>query len=181
MAWCQKTNLVPGESLYGEEYIFVQNEDGTQVEYRLWNPLRSKLANAIMCGVTNIWVVGFQGGTLWPRMHVVQRRMKYPVFEKPSCPWKYRMVVGMVDVIYADIVNPHEVHTIVSNASFYLRAVGHYIVYTQVSNIYSTSRGKELFIYNGQRKELTPIEVVMLEPIDRAYAIAVGGFRMLEE
>ena len=35
----------------------VQMEDGTKVEYRVWNPFRSKLAAAILGGVDNIWIV----------------------------------------------------------------------------------------------------------------------------
>ncbi|MCR5027281.1 MAG: fibrillarin-like rRNA/tRNA 2'-O-methyltransferase [Methanobrevibacter sp.] len=41
-------NLTPGISVYGEELI---TED---VEYRLWNPRRSKLAAAILNGLTNL-------------------------------------------------------------------------------------------------------------------------------
>ncbi|KAL8112335.1 hypothetical protein AgCh_019870 [Apium graveolens] len=52
-------NLVPGEALYGEKLICVQyEEDRTEVEYRVWDPLRSKLAAAIHFGVTNIWIDG---------------------------------------------------------------------------------------------------------------------------
>lgn len=51
-------NLVPGESVYGEKRISVQ--DGTMgeatdghkgTEYRVWNPFRSKLAASIMAGI----------------------------------------------------------------------------------------------------------------------------------
>ncbi|XP_063949128.1 uncharacterized protein LOC135146799 isoform X1 [Daucus carota subsp. sativus] len=53
---CTK-NLVPGKVLYGEKLISVENEDdGTEVEYRVWNPHLSKLAAAVMGGLTNIWV-----------------------------------------------------------------------------------------------------------------------------
>lgn len=41
-------NLTPGISVYGEELI---SED---VEYRLWNPRRSKLAAAILNGLNNL-------------------------------------------------------------------------------------------------------------------------------
>ncbi|KAL1811553.1 hypothetical protein ACET3Z_021618 [Daucus carota] len=51
----------------------------------------------------------------------------------------------------------------------------------EASNIYSTTRGKDPFAHHHRRKEFTPIEAVMLEPIDREYAMAVGGFRMPEE
>lgn len=41
-------NLTPGEAVYGEKRISVDgpaNEDGaaTKVEYRVWNPFRSKV------------------------------------------------------------------------------------------------------------------------------------------
>ncbi|XXG84994.1 hypothetical protein AAC387_Pa11g0176 [Persea americana] len=49
-------NLAIGESVYGEKRVSVQNEDGTKVEYRIWNPFRSKLAAAILGGVDNIWI-----------------------------------------------------------------------------------------------------------------------------
>jgi rRNA 2'-O-methyltransferase fibrillarin len=61
-------NLTPGESVYGEKRIQVQNsapqtgeatngEDAapaTSVEYRVWNPFRSKLAAGIIGGLENI-------------------------------------------------------------------------------------------------------------------------------
>lgn len=43
-------NLTPGESVYGEKRISVANTNGdadqpaSSVEYRVWNPFRSKLA-----------------------------------------------------------------------------------------------------------------------------------------
>lgn len=50
-------NMAPGESVYGEKRISVDNaETGEKVEYRVWNPFRSKLAAAVLGGVDNIWV-----------------------------------------------------------------------------------------------------------------------------
>merc|ERR1711968_211458 len=49
-------NLVPGESVYGEKRISVDGADGEKVEYRVWNPFRSKIAAAILGGVDNIWI-----------------------------------------------------------------------------------------------------------------------------
>ena len=44
-------NLVPGKSVYGEKLIEIKTEG---IEYRAWNPFRSKLASAIIGGVDNI-------------------------------------------------------------------------------------------------------------------------------
>jgi rRNA 2'-O-methyltransferase fibrillarin len=49
-------NLVPGESVYGEKRISVDGPDGTKVEYRVWNPFRSKLAAGILGGIDNVHI-----------------------------------------------------------------------------------------------------------------------------
>lgn len=48
-------NMVPGESVYGEKRISVEQGD-TKVEYRVWNPFRSKIAAAIVGGIENLWI-----------------------------------------------------------------------------------------------------------------------------
>lgn len=50
-------NLVPGESVYGEKRISVEGGvDDTKVEYRVWNPFRSKLAAGILGGLDHIFI-----------------------------------------------------------------------------------------------------------------------------
>lgn len=49
-------NLVIGQSVYGEKRISVDESSGDKIEYRVWNPFRSKLAAAILGGVDNIWM-----------------------------------------------------------------------------------------------------------------------------
>lgn len=49
-------NMAPGESVYGEKRIAVEQEGGDKIEYRVWNPFRSKLAAAVLAGVDNIHV-----------------------------------------------------------------------------------------------------------------------------
>jgi fibrillarin-like rRNA methylase len=55
-------NLVPGESVYGEKRISVENAKSdenaatTKTEYRIWNPFRSKLAAGILGGLETIYM-----------------------------------------------------------------------------------------------------------------------------
>lgn len=50
-------NLVPGESVYGEKRISIEgSEPDTKVEYRVWNPFRSKLAAGVLGGLDNIFI-----------------------------------------------------------------------------------------------------------------------------
>jgi rRNA 2'-O-methyltransferase fibrillarin len=48
-------NLVPGDSVYGEKRISIDEENG-KIEYRVWNPFRSKLGAAILGGIENIHI-----------------------------------------------------------------------------------------------------------------------------
>ena len=50
-------NLVPGEAVYGEKRISIDGGvDGTKVEYRVWNPFRSKLAAGVLGGLDSIYI-----------------------------------------------------------------------------------------------------------------------------
>ncbi|KAL8144065.1 hypothetical protein V2J09_017097 [Rumex salicifolius] len=120
-----------------QNFICTNNigEDGSEAEYRVWDPLRSKLAAAIMCGANRIWVkpgsrilcvggdicgstlrhlsdiVGHSGvvyavgnvvGKLECVLNMTEKRSNViPIFENYGLNWKYRMLVGMVDIIYA--------------------------------------------------------------------------------
>jgi rRNA 2'-O-methyltransferase fibrillarin len=49
-------NLVPGESVYGEKRIAIEGPDDTKIEYRVWNPFRSKLAAGVLGGLDQIFI-----------------------------------------------------------------------------------------------------------------------------
>jgi len=42
--------------VYGEKRISVEVGEGEKVEYRVWNPFRSKLAASVLAGVDNIHI-----------------------------------------------------------------------------------------------------------------------------
>jgi fibrillarin-like rRNA methylase len=143
-------NLTPGESVYGEKRISIgasanpgDAEDATpsSVEYRVWNPFRSKLAAGILGGVDNIYMgpgskvlyLGAASGTsvshvadiVGPEGTVfavefshrsgrdlinmaTHRTNVIPIVEDARHPLKYRMLVGMVDCIFADVAQPDQ-------------------------------------------------------------------------
>ena len=49
---------VPGESVYGEKRVSVESgtTEGEKIEYRVWNPFRSKLAASVLAGVDNVHI-----------------------------------------------------------------------------------------------------------------------------
>ena len=54
-ALCTK-NFNVGESVYNEKRVSVPVADGEKIEYRVWNPFRSKIAAAVVGGVENIYI-----------------------------------------------------------------------------------------------------------------------------
>ena len=48
-------NFFPGESVYNEKRISVE-ENGEKTEYRVWNPYRSKIAAAIIGGISDTYI-----------------------------------------------------------------------------------------------------------------------------
>lgn len=50
-------SIAPGEAVYGEKRISIDGGvEGTKVEYRVWNPFRSKLAAGVLNGVEEIFI-----------------------------------------------------------------------------------------------------------------------------
>ncbi|KAJ7946671.1 Mediator of RNA polymerase II transcription subunit 36a [Quillaja saponaria] len=207
-------NLVPGEAVYNEKRVTVQNEDGTKVEYRIWNPFRSKLCAAILGGVDNIWIkpgakvlyLGAASGTtvshvsdivgptgvvyaieFSPRsgrdlVNMAKKRTNViPIVEDARHPARYRMLVGMVDVIFSDVAQPDQARILALNASFFLKAGGHFVISIKANCIDSTVPAAAVFqseVKKLQAEQFKPSEQVTLEPFERDHACVVGGYRM---
>ncbi|RAL40596.1 hypothetical protein DM860_006666 [Cuscuta australis] len=207
-------NMVPGEAVYNEKRISVQNEDGTKVEYRVWNPFRSKLAAAILGGVDEIWIkpgarvlyLGAASGTTVSHVSDIvgptgvvfavefshrsgrdlvnmskKRTNIIPIIEDARHPAKYRMLVGMVDVIFSDVAQPDQARILALNASYFLKQEGHFVISIKANCIDSTVPAEAVFaqeVKKLQAEQFKPMEQVTLEPFERDHACVVGGYRM---
>lgn len=178
-------NMVPGESVYAEKRVVVEKGSNTgamaapapvaagaiknpgeadhtnKLEYRIWNPFRSKLAATIVGGVQNIYIkpgskllyLGAASGTtvshcsdiVGPEgvvyavefsarsgrdlIEMAKKRPNIvPIIEDARHPLKYRMLVGMVDVIFADVAQPDQARIVAHNAEYFLKPSGHYVI-----------------------------------------------------
>ncbi|KAL5718622.1 fibrillarin [Ranunculus cassubicifolius] len=207
-------NLVPGDTVYGEKRISVQNDDGSKVEYRVWNPFRSKLAAAISGGVDNIWIVpgakvlylGAASGTTVSHVSDIvgptgvvyavefshrsgrdlvnmakKRTNVVPIIEDARHPAKYRMLVGMVDVIFADVAQPDQARILALNASYFLKNEGHFVISIKANCIDCNAPAEAVFaseVKKLQEDQCKPREQVTLEPFERDHACVVGDYRM---
>jgi len=206
-------NLVPGESVYGEKRISVDGEDGEKVEYRVWNPFRSKIAAAILGGVDNIWFkpgakvlyLGAASGTTVSHVSdlVGEEGMVYavefsqragrdlintakkrvnvvPIVEDARHPQRYRMLVPMIDVVFADVAQPDQARIVAINSHMFLKNGGHFMISIKANCIDSTVEASVVFakeVAKLQAEKFKPAEQLTLEPYERDHAVVVGEYR----
>ena len=227
-------NYTPGESVYGEKRISVEtpgavaaNGDGapaTKVEYRVWNPFRSKLAAGILGGLDDIFMkpgakvlyLGAASGTSVSHVADIvgkdgivfavefshrsgrdlinmatHRTNVIPIIEDARHPLRYRMLVSMVDVIFADVAQPDQARIVALNAHLYLKVGGGVLVSIKANCIDSTAAPEAVFAREVQKlreERLKPLEQLTLEPFERGMSecpnltgseIVLTGFRSL--
>ncbi|XP_033212552.1 rRNA 2'-O-methyltransferase fibrillarin [Belonocnema kinseyi] len=206
-------NLVPGSEVYGEKRISVEVENGEKIEYRVWNPFRSKLAAAILGGVDQIHMppgskvlyLGAASGTTVSHVadvvgpeglvyavefshrsgrdliNVAKKRTNIiPIIEDARHPHKYRMLIGMVDTIFADVAQPDQARIVALNAQYFLKNGGHFVISIKASCIDSTAQPEAVFAAEVKKlvsDKLKPQEQITLEPYERDHAVVVGSFR----
>ncbi|KAF4532533.1 hypothetical protein B566_EDAN010825 [Ephemera danica] len=196
------------------KHVLLQDkENDTKVEYRVWNPFRSKLAAAILGGVDQIYMppgckvlyLGAASGTtvshvsdiVGPEglvyavefshrsgrdlLNVAKKRTNIiPIIEDARHPHKYRMLVGMVDCVFADVAQPDQARIVSLNASYFLKNGGHFVISIKANCIDSTAQPEAVFageVKKLQADKMKPQEQITLEPYERDHAVVVGTFR----
>ncbi|KAL0225271.1 hypothetical protein RCL1_003183 [Eukaryota sp. TZLM3-RCL] len=204
-------NTVPGISVYGEKRISVEVGE-EKIEYRIWNPFRSKLAAAIVGGVDNIHIrpgtkllyLGAANGTtvshcadiVGPEGMVYavefshrsgrdlitvaqQRQNVVPIVEDARHPHKYRMLVPMVDNIFADVAQPDQARIIALNAHHFLKPGGAFIISIKANCIDSTVAEEVVYAREVQKliqEGLRPVEQISLDDYERGHCCVIGTF-----
>ncbi|KAL2258843.1 hypothetical protein VTK26DRAFT_7688 [Humicola hyalothermophila] len=206
-------NLVPGESVYGEKRISVENaakgddSASTKTEYRIWNPFRSKLAAGILGGLETIYMkpgskvlyLGAASGTSVSHVadivgptgavyavefshrsgrdliNMATRRTNViPIVEDARKPMAYRMLLPMVDVIFADVAQPDQARIVGINAKLFLKQGGGLLISIKASCIDSTAPPEQVFASEVQKlreDKFFPKEQLTLEPYERDHAM----------
>lgn len=215
-------NLTPGEAVYGEKRIVIDepgnekqaNGDGpappTKVEYRVWNPFRSKLAAGILGGLEEIYMkpgskvlyLGAASGTSVSHVADIvgptgtvyavefshrsgrdlinmatHRTNVIPIIEDARHPLKYRMLVGMVDCVFADVAQPDQARIVGLNAHQFLKTGGGILVSIKANCIDSTAAPELVFtreVAKLREERIKPKEQLTLEPFERDHAMVAG-------
>jgi len=207
-------NMVPGESVYGEKRMVAESEDKEEkVEYRVWNPFRSKLGAGIVGGVetmpikpgSKVLYLGGASGTTVSHVsdmvgpegvvyavefsarpgrdltNMAKRRPNVvPIVEDARMPQRYRMLIGMVDVIFSDVAQPDQSRIVTLNASYFLKNNGYILISIKANCVDSTALPEVVFAaeVDRLRKEgCKPKEQLTLEPYHRDHALVVAVYR----
>jgi rRNA 2'-O-methyltransferase fibrillarin len=103
-----------------------------------------------------------------------------PIIDDARHPQRYRMLVGMVDVIFADVAQPDQARIIALNAHHFLKAGGHIVISIKANCIDSTVDAATVFsreVKKLQEERIKPQEQITLEPYERDHALVVGVYR----
>ena len=209
-------NMVPGESVYGEKRVEVEEPSGTKVEYRVWNPFRSKLGATIVGGIGSmpiqpgsrvLYLGGASGTTVSHVSDMVgpegcvyavefshrsgrdlvnmskKRPNVVPIIEDARQPLRYRMLVPMVDVIFADVAQPDQARIVALNAQMFLKVGGAFIISIKANCVDSTAAPEAVFaseIEKLKKDKLRPKEQLTLEPYHRDHAVVVGVYKPIK-
>ena len=109
-----------------------------------------------------------------------QRPNLIPIIEDGRKPWRYRMMVSMVDCIFADVAQPDQARIIAINAHYFLKNGGGFVFSIKANCIDSTASAAAVF--DNQIQELRKVgfkvkEKVTLEPYERDHAVVTGTYR----
>jgi rRNA 2'-O-methyltransferase fibrillarin len=104
-----------------------------------------------------------------------------PIIEDARHPLKYRMLVGMVDCIFADVAQPDQARIVAINAHHFLKNGGHFVISIKANCIDSTVPAEAVFaseVKKLQQEQFKPAEQLTLEPYERDHAVVVGAYRV---
>ena len=97
-----------------------------------------------------------------------------PIIEDARKPHKYRMLCGMVDVIFSDVAQPDQARIIVINAKHYLKNGGGFVFSIKANCVDSTADPAAVFaaqVLELKKNGFKPKEPVTLEPYERDHAV----------
>ena len=103
-----------------------------------------------------------------------------PIIEDARHPQKYRMLVPMCDVIFADVAQPDQARILGLNASMFVKNRGHFVISIKASCIDSTKPAEIVYaaeIEKLKEEKYRPVERISLEPYERDHVVVSGMYR----
>lgn len=103
-----------------------------------------------------------------------------PIIEDARHPQKYRMLVGTVDVVFADVAQPDQARIVALNSHHFLKDGGHALISIKASCIDSTAPAEAVFaaeVQKLQKEMFRPREQLTLEPYERDHCLLAAEYQ----
>jgi len=103
-----------------------------------------------------------------------------PIVEDARHPNKYRMLLSLVDVIFADVAQPDQARIVALNAHHFLKNGGHVVISIKANCIDSTAPAEVVFaaeVKKLQEEMFKPLEQLTLEPYERDHAMLIAQYK----
>ncbi|KAI9668631.1 MAG: Small subunit processome complex component [Alyxoria varia] len=100
-----------------------------------------------------------------------------PIVEDARFPNRYRIIVDLVDCIFADVAQPDQARIVALNANTFLKHNGGVIVSIKANCIDSTKNPAQVFAHEVEKLKgggIKPKEQLTLEPFERDHCIVAG-------
>lgn len=113
----------------------------------------------------------------------MKRNNVIPIIADARMPYKYRMLVPMVDIIFSDVSQPDQSRIVMENARYFLKDGGGILISIKASCVDSAAPVEKVFAdeVNWLKKnEFKPLEQVTLEPYEKNHAIIAGVYKPLK-
>eukprot|EP00804_Cyclotella_cryptica_P013147 CCRYP_019650-RB/>CCRYP_019650-RB protein AED:0.27 eAED:0.27 QI:767/1/1/1/0/0.5/2/203/233 len=129
----------------------------------------------------NVYAVEFSHRPGRDLLNVAKARTNIiPIIEDARHPLKYRMLVGMVDCVFADIAQPDQARIVALNSHYFLKNGGHSVIAIKASCIDSTAAPEAVFrreVSKLQSENFKPLEQLTLEPYERDHCVLISQYR----
>ena len=201
-------NLVPGQRVYGERlfnYEGVEYREWNAYRSKLAAALLKGLEELPVKEGDRVLYLGIASGTtashisdiigpkgliygveFSPRvirdlMQVVaDRRNILPILADARAPERYRLMVGMVNGLYADVAQPEQADIVNRNARLFLEDGGYLLLAIKARSIDVTREPSDIYLREMKRLAqggFEVIDVVHLDPFDRDHAMIYARYR----
>ncbi len=103
-----------------------------------------------------------------------------PIIEDARHPHKYRMLVGMVDCVFADVAQPDQARIVALNSHLFLKNTGYTVISVKANCIDSTAPAEHVFaqeVNKLKNEQFKPLEQLTLEPYERDHAVVIAQYR----
>jgi rRNA 2'-O-methyltransferase fibrillarin len=133
----------------------------------------------------NVYAVEFSKRVGRDLVNMAKKRTNIvPIVEDAIHPQKYRMLVPMVDVIFADIAQPDQARILAHNAHMFVKNRGHFVIAIKATCVDSTLAPEIVYQNEVQRlkeEHFRPVDMMTLEPYERDHAVVTGMYRPAPE